>query len=266
MYMKIFKGIIKELLCSIAAFFIFFLIIQTVLLVKRVQKKPQAYTEITTLIVGTSSDYPPFTFIKDGELMGFEIDLVEEIGGRLSTTIEFKDMAFANLIPGLMTGKIHLIAAGLTPTEERAKRVLFSTPYITDESLVIITTATHKVTSINDLRGKEVVVNEGYSADQYMTQWAGSNLIRLTCPADAFLALKSNRAFAYVDAKIAVGPFFQCYNNDQFTMTPIEGTAQSIALAVSPSHSLLLAKIENVLDALQTDGTLEALKKKWGIA
>ncbi len=220
-----------------------------------------------TIIVGTNAEYPPFSFIQNGKLIGFDIDVAREVVHRLDKKIEFKDMAFTTLIPELQRGRVHLIAAGMTPTPERAKRIAFTEPHLTGDILVIVARSSHGEMSLENLRGKEVVVNEGYAADGFMTEWGGALLTRLNTPADAFLALKSGRAIAYVDARDAVLPFFKQYGYEQFSMSPIPGSEQVTAtsLGISTNYPVFQQEVQRILTQMHDDGTLEQLKKKWGI-
>src|SRR5689334_7225030 len=68
-----------------------------------------------TLLVGVNAEFPPFTFIKDGIIVGFDIDLIRAISDQLHLQLILKDMSFDALLPELQLGHIHLIAAGLTP-------------------------------------------------------------------------------------------------------------------------------------------------------
>lgn len=221
--------------------------------------------DVETLIVGTSGDYPPFSFIKNNEYVGFEIDVAREIARRLGKKIFIKDMPFTTLIPELQMGKISMIAAGMTFSPERAKRVAFTRPHFTGDPLVIVTRVQDKIATLEDVRGKEVVVNEGYTADNYVTEWGGSPIVRLMSPADAFLALKSGRAFAYIDAKAAVMPFFQQYGAENFSMMPIPGTGSTIALGFSLKDPKFTEQVQAILNAMQAAGTLDTLKKKWNL-
>jgi len=81
------------------------------------------------LIIGTNAEYAPFTFIKDGNIVGFDIDVITEVAKRLAKQLVIKDLSFDVLIPDLQLGNLQVVAAGLTPTEERKKRVLFSKTY-----------------------------------------------------------------------------------------------------------------------------------------
>ncbi len=88
-----------------------------------------ALAEEKVLVVGTNAEFPPFEYYENGELIGFDIDLMCEIGKRLGYRIEFKDFAFDALINNLASGKVDCIIAGISITEERLEVVDFSIPY-----------------------------------------------------------------------------------------------------------------------------------------
>jgi ABC-type amino acid transport substrate-binding protein len=220
----------------------------------------------TQLIVGTSADFPPFSFIKDGEIVGFDIDLAHEICHRLNKKMELKDMPFDTLIPQLQLGKMHMIAAGMTATPERAERVNFTKPHLVGEPLVVITISKNPITSLKELNNKEVVVNEGYTADTYMSKQQGPVLKRLPTVADAFMALNSGRAYAFVTARNSVKTFFDQHGTDKYSMFVIPETSENSALVISKKFPELLQCVQQALDALEADGTLQALKVKWGLA
>lgn len=220
-------------------------------------------TDESRMIVGVSADFPPFSFMQEGKIVGFDIDIIEEIARRMGKKIEFKNMPFGTLLPSLQLGSIDVIASGLTATPERAKKVLFTTPYLDDGPLVIVSNKKMPVLTIADLKGKEVTVNEGYTADQYISKIAGLVIMRLKSPAQAFLALKSGRAAAFVTAQSTVQPFFDEHGADQFQMSVIPDTAENSCLAVTPKNPALLAQIQKELDGMKDDGSLAALRTKW---
>lgn len=232
----------------------------------RHDRMPEQCQLDTTLIVGTNAEFPPFTFIEHNTIVGFDIDIMKEVAKRMDKTIEWKDMPFDALIPEIQLGNIHMIAAGMTPTAERAKRVLFTKPYTSANPLVIISLAQHKTSGLADLVGKEVIVNEGFVADDYMRAISGVTLYRLPTVAEAFLALKSDRAYAYVLAKRSAQPFLEKYGTTHFHITQIPGTAETTALAISKKYADLLPQAQAALDAMEADGTLATIKQRWDIA
>lgn len=228
----------------------------------RKRATPEVHTDV--LVVGTNPNFPPFEFSKDGVLEGFEIELVKELGKKLNKKITFKDLAFDALLLEMKMGGIQMIASAMTPTAERAKHVLFDKPYLQEDPLVVITLANNPgIRSLTELKDKEVVVNDGYTAESYMASQPGIHLKRLQAPAEAFLALSSGRAFAYVSARSAVQPFFDQYGTRKFNLFVIPGAYDSYALAVSKKYPELLKQVRNAMQQLEKDGTLTKLKQKW---
>lgn len=224
---------------------------------------PQAESDV--IIVGASGDFPPFAYIENGQLAGLDIELIEEIGNRLHKKIELKNMPFTTLLPSLQLGNIDVIICGVSETPERAQQVLFTTPYVDNNPLVIVSLSAFPAKTIEDLYGKEVVVNTGYVADLYMSNIKGPLLKRLTSPAEAFLALKTGRAFAFVAAQNTISPFFAQHDSQQFHVEVIQGTNDSASIAIAPQHATLREEIQEALDSMKKDGSLQQLKNKWGL-
>lgn len=216
-----------------------------------------------TITVGISADFPPFTYIENEQFVGFDIDLVNELGKRLNKQINWQNMPFGTLLPNLQLGHIQVIAAGLTATPERAKHVLFTKPYIDGSPFVIISAKDKPIQNLAQLGDQEVVVNEGYTADLYLSNISGLNIKRLKSPAEAFLALKSGRAKAFVTAKNTIDHFFAQPESQDFVTIDIDETQDSCSLAISPKYPHLLARLQTALDSMEQDGTLLKLKNKW---
>lgn len=220
-----------------------------------------------TIIVGTSADFPPFSF-RDNEnnIVGFDIDVVKEVAKRLNKEIDIQDRPFGTLLPQLELGHIHMIAAGMTPTEERAKQVNFTKSYLSANPLLIVTPSqAPRATSLDDLKGKDVIVNMGYTADLYMSKLPNINLIRLSKVADALNALDYGKAYAFVTASFTLQPYLKD-SKDKYNYLRLEETDEQNALALSKALPAdFTASVQKALDDMEADGTLEALKKKWAV-
>ena len=82
------------------------------------------------LRLGTAAVTEPFAFVDgSGQVVGFDVELARYVARRLDKRLEVVNMDFGGLIPALIAGKVDMIAACITITPERAKRVLFSEPY-----------------------------------------------------------------------------------------------------------------------------------------
>lgn len=221
-----------------------------------------------SLIVGTSADFPPFSFRdKDNTIVGFDIDIIKEVAKRLSLDLDIQDRPFSMLLPQIELGHIHAIAAGMTPTPERSKTVTFTKPYLLGNPLLVVSPASQPViTSLEDLKGKDVIVNTGYTADLYMSQIPTINLLRLTKVADALAALEHGKGFAFVTAQFTLQPYIK-EKSGQFNFFRVPETEESSALALSKKLPCeFVDKVQKTLDAMESDGTVDALKKKWELA
>lgn len=91
------------------------------------------------IVIGSDTAYPPFEFIEGGVAQGFDVDLMNAIGEKLGKEIEFKTYKFDALITGLQSGsEFDMVASAMTITEERAKAISFSDPYInSNQSLAV---------------------------------------------------------------------------------------------------------------------------------
>jgi polar amino acid transport system substrate-binding protein len=81
------------------------------------------------LLVGISGGGLPFAAVKDGELIGFDIELAQRFAAQLGREARFSDIPFGGLIAAAASGKVEMIIASIFITEERSQRIDFSDPY-----------------------------------------------------------------------------------------------------------------------------------------
>ncbi len=105
---------------------------------KSVDRTPGADTSKGTLVVGSSSDIEPFTYISNGEHVGYEIELVVRIAERLGYDVEFQTIEFAGLIPAVQSGKVDIATGCITVTPEREELIHF-TDVIYESGPVMVT-------------------------------------------------------------------------------------------------------------------------------
>lgn len=220
------------------------------------------------LVVGISPDYPPYAQIDlaTGEIVGLEVDVVTEIARRLDKKLEIKDMPFSSLIVELAAQQIDLIAAGLTPNEERKKTVLFSHPYIDNDDLIVVSKKSNPaITSLEDLYGKPVAVNTGYTSDAFLSKTPEIHLVRLKSPTDGIMALNSDSVYAFATSKSNFSIFLENQaENHNYQFFDLPSSADSCALAYAKNNSKLQQEIDPIIDAMIKDGTMQTIKKKWG--
>lgn len=231
----------------------------------------QSECDENILVVGTSADYQPYAFIdtKTDEVVGFDIDVASEIATRMGKQVAIKDTPFNMLIFDLFSGDVDIIAAGLTPTARKAKKVNFTQVYFDKDPLIALTKpGVMNITSVQDLIGKKVVVNTGYTADMYLTeQELDCEIVRLKSPAESLMALQSGSVDVFVSARSSLNPFLEQKNNaDQFAMFLLPDTGDDYAIAIKKGNDKLLTSVNNAINMMRKDGTLDKLKKKWKLS
>jgi ABC-type amino acid transport substrate-binding protein len=90
------------------------------------------------LRVGVSPTYPPVVFEQNGEIRGIEADLAQIVADKLGKHASFHTYPFPELLGALERGEVDVIMSGLSITEERAFRVLFTEPYMQVGQLALI--------------------------------------------------------------------------------------------------------------------------------
>ncbi len=89
------------------------------------------------ITVASDIAYPPFEFEKSGEPVGFDIDLLNEIGKRAGFTPEYQNVTFDGIISGLANNQYDVAISSMSITPDREKRIDFSEPYFNaDQSLL----------------------------------------------------------------------------------------------------------------------------------
>jgi L-cystine transport system substrate-binding protein len=124
--------------------------------------------------IGTSNDYPPLCYLDaDGNLMGFEKDLLDAIDAKLPQyKFKYEVLEFKNILASLEAGRIDLAAHNYGINEERQKKYLFSNEgYYASDSYIIVPDFTNDVVSFDDLRGRTISVPPAsgwaYTVEEY---------------------------------------------------------------------------------------------------
>jgi polar amino acid transport system substrate-binding protein len=126
------------------------------------------------LQVANCLDYPPFESIENGDEVGFDIDLVEEVASRLGLTTEWIKADFDTVFTAVAGNQFDMVAAAATITEEREQVVDFSVPYFNSlQSLTVNTQETPDITTTDQLGDGDVVAAQKGTTGKL---WAQENL------------------------------------------------------------------------------------------
>lgn len=221
------------------------------------------YTNQNKIIVATSADNPPYEFIKNGEVVGLDIDIIKAIGEVLNKEIVIKNMDFPGLLPALTTGTVDAVIAGITVTEARKEKVDFSRGYVST-AMEIMFKSEDKFQKIDDFADKNIGVQTGTTWELYAKslQARFPSLQITSLPNNLVLVetLKNGNIDAIIMEEMQVIKFKQ--KNPDLNSLELEDTKGEFAIATQKGSGL--AEIVNrAIDQLQLEGKLFPIKTKW---
>lgn len=121
-----------------------------------------------TIRIGVFSDKAPFGYVDSaGEYAGYDIEYGNRIGEDLGVKVEYVPVEAASRVEFVDTGKVDLILANFTVTEERKQKVDFANPYM-KVALGVVSPDKAKIKSEADFAGKKLIVVKGTTAEAYL--------------------------------------------------------------------------------------------------
>lgn len=219
------------------------------------------------LTVGTEPGYPPFEMTgTDGEIKGFDIDVVSGLADTLGLELKLMPTEFDGLIPSLQTRKIDLIASGMTITPERAEIVDFTNSYYeVGQVLLMRKELEQRVRLPADLNDSEfrIAVQTGttgqFAAQEHMPlarlQFYESGQVA----ADAVLRGAAD-ALVFDDPLVRI---FAAEHPTRVTAVLEPFTQEELGFAVHKNNTKLLESVNTYLSAVRATGEIDKLAKKW---
>lgn len=213
------------------------------------------------LVLGTSADYPPYEYHRmvDGEdtIVGFDIEIAKLMANALDVELVIVDMRFDGLLASLQSGKVDIVIAGLTPTEDRKKNIDFSQVYYDAMQTIIVNSDTVGLTDSQAFESKKIGVQKGSIQEKLaMETFENAEILSLGKITDLVIALQSKK----VDGIILAEPVAKSYveGNSSLSLTGIDlGREDGVAIGIKKGNESLKAKIDELLNEYLLDGTIE---------
>ncbi|MGH2818158.1 MAG: basic amino acid ABC transporter substrate-binding protein [Actinomycetota bacterium] len=228
---------------------------------------PQFETiEEGTLLVASCLDFAPFESVENGEPVGFDIEMSQEIGERLGLEVRFKKADFDTIFTALAGGRFDMVAAASTITEERLQTVDFSDPYFNSrQSFTVNTEETPDIASIDDLGEGDVVgVQKGTTGKAFAEEELGPKGVEIktfqTAP-DAFTDLEAGNVVGVVNDEGASIGIIE--NRPGLELVQAIDTDEEYGFAFSKENPELTEAANEVLAEIIADGTYEEIFTKF---
>ena len=204
-----------------------------------------------TINIGVFSDKNPFGYVdENGEYQGYDVYFANRIGEDLGVKVNFVSTEAANRIEYLQTGKVDLILANFTVTDERAEEVDFALPYM-NVALGVVSPDSNIIKSLDNWNSKDqMIVISGTTAETYLTEnYPDIPLQKYDSYATAKNALENGNGVAWANDNTEVIAF--ALQNKGYTVGISElGNKDTIAPAVSKGNDTLLDWVNEEIKSL----------------
>jgi len=221
-----------------------------------------AHADSEPLRVGTDATFPPMEFADAGKRSGFDIDLVEAIGASLGRKVEWVDIDFKGLIPGLLANRFEMAVSAIYITDERKKVVDFTDPYFAGGLVVMVKTGTTAIKAPIDLNGKKVAVQVGTKSVSYLKDtFPKVELVEVEKNQEMFDLVAIGRADALVTGKPAAYQYART-RGGLMVLEP-QLTTEQYGMALRKDTPELTKAIDQVLAKLKAEGAYDKIVAKW---
>lgn len=219
----------------------------------------------STLTVCTSYPYEPFEFEKDGEVVGFDIDLVSEVAAKLDVDIAFVNEDFEEIASGelLNANFCDIGVAAVSIDGDRARVVDFSSPYFNAAQVMVVQKASG-IKDLNQTAGGRIAVQEGSTGQTYAEDNAPTNaqIVKYESVADVESALSGGTVDAGILDNNIVGGAID--RHPSFEIVQEFDTGEQYGMAVKKDSDVDLLRVVNeVLADAKSSGRYDEIYETW---
>lgn len=214
------------------------------------------------LRVGTDATFPPMEYVENGKRTGFDIELTEALAKAMGKQVEWVDIDFKGLIPGLISKRFDIAMSAIYITDERKKVVDFSDPYYAGGLVAMVKDNNTTIKKLADLDGKKVSVQVGTKSVGYLTEKHPKvQRIEVEKNQEMFNLVDIGRADAAVTGKPAAYQYVR--TRPGLRVLEEQLTVEEYGMALRKDTPELTKAVNAALAKIKADGTYAALTKKW---
>jgi len=222
--------------------------------------------------IGTEGAYPPFNSIdKDGNLVGFDVDIAKALCEAAKFECEFVVQDWDGIIPGLIAKKYDAIVASMSITEERKQKVDFTDKYYNTPAKFVARKGANLQITKEGLKGKVIAVQRATIHENFLRDNFGDGVTvnAYATQDEAYLDLASGRADAGIADSVAImdgflntdqGKDFQFYGPD---FNDPKWFGEGVGIAVRKGDNDLREKLNAAIKQIRSDGTYKKINAKY---
>lgn len=216
------------------------------------------------LVIGVDDAYAPMEFRDDaGNIVGFDVDMMAEVGKRLGVSVEWQPTAWDGIISSLTSKQFDVIVSSMNITEERQKEVNFSDPYLMMGQVLIVAKGNPKgIQTLDDMKGKTFAVQIGTTNEEAAKAVEGATITVFDTFPQAMEDVANGRADATI-ADTPIGKYYLVQNPGKGEAVGAEIDPLPVGIAIRKEDNQLREAINKALKDMQADGAMDKLKATW---
>jgi L-cystine transport system substrate-binding protein len=210
--------------------------------------------------VATEGTYSPFTYHDStGALVGFDVEVAQEIARRLGVKAQFIEGKWDGLLAGLDANRYDAVINEVTITDARKQKYDFSDPYVVTKPVLVVKTENAKIKAFTDLKGKKVVADLTTTyAD--LARNNGASVVSADLPFEVIL---SGRADAVINDRLFFLDFKKQKPEAPLKIAATWDTPDNQGVIVRKGNPQLLAAINKALADAKADGSYLKISMKY---
>jgi cystine transport system substrate-binding protein len=215
------------------------------------------------LKVGTEGTYPPFTFHDaSGALVGFDVEIAQEIAKKLGVKAQFVEGKWDGLIAGLDVKRYDVVVNEVTITDARKAKYDFSAPYIVSKAVLIVRGDNASIKSFADLEGKKA--GESLTSNfGKLAQASGATVVGVDGFNQAVDLLQAGRVDATINDSLSFLDFQKQRPDAKLKIVTSQDAADLQGVLLRKGNPELLAAIDKALADAKADGSYLKISQKY---
>ncbi len=211
------------------------------------------------LTVCSDIPYEPFEFQKDGEIVGFDMDIAAELAKDLNAELNVVDSSFEAIETGVALNQCDVSISSISITDNRKTAMDFSTPYL-DDDLTLVASEASGIKNIGDARGKKVGVQQATTGAEY----AKAQVLDAQQFEDSGLLVQALKA-GTIDAALGNQSVLAYAIKDDANLKRVAdfATGEQLGISVKKGNTEMLEKVNATLKRLTDDGSLAKFEAAW---
>ena len=222
----------------------------------------------STIRFGVDASYAPFeSKAPDGKVVGFDVDLGNEICRRLNAKCVWVEQDFDGMIPALKAKKFDAVLSSMTITPQRQQQIAFSSKLFNTPTRLVAKKGSSLAPTAESLKGKSVGVEQGTIQETYAkTNWApkGVNVVPYQNQDQVYADLLSGRLDAALQDEVQADlGFLKTPRGAGFQFAGAEIPTGAAAIGLRKEDTDLKAKIDKAIADMLKDGTYKKIEAKY---